>query len=151
MYGQYNPYGMSAPRPSYGQGYGQQMPSNNYLPAYLKGRMVTSMDEARAAQIDLDGTSTFFPCPAEGKIYEKCIDLNGLPIFKVYEIAKPQERPAFADKSFVDNLVERVEKLEQRLGEMNYVESDATYGNVAAQQQPFNVNGNANGQQPSVG
>lgn len=140
MYGQYNPYGTNAipqrPYQAYGQQYAPPIQSNNYSPSYLKGRLVTNIEEAKAAQIDLDGSSTFFPCPAEGKVYEKSIDLNGLPVFKVYEIVKPQEQkqPIFADKTYVDNLVERVDKLEQILGGMNNVKSNAVNGNVAAQQ-----------------
>ena len=114
MYGQYNPYMGAVPlmqqRLNTLQGYQQQM----YQPApqlvtnchQLKGRLVTGVEEARAAQIDLDGSSTFFPCPAKGEVYEKAVDLNGLPVLRVYTL--------------VDNAVEnplavlqqRVEKLE---------------------------------------
>lgn len=59
----------------------------------LRGRVVTGIEEARASQISLDGTPSFFPSPSEGKIYEKAIDLNGMPVFKVYALSavpKPQ-------------------------------------------------------------
>lgn len=50
------------------QAYGQVPPvTNNYFSngaIILKGRPVTNIEEAKAAQIDLDGTSTFFPCIA---------------------------------------------------------------------------------------
>lgn len=82
MYGQYNPYMGATPQMQQRLNYLQQQQQQMYqptmqqpMPMALKGRIVT--DEAKAAQIDLDGTSTFFPCPAEGKIYEKSIDLNG--------------------------------------------------------------------------
>ena len=104
------------------------------MPMTLKGRIVTGMDEAKAAQIDLDGTSTFFPCPAEGKIYEKSIDLNGLPVFRVYQLSNPQEQKqvVYAERSCVDNLIQRVDKLEKQLGGMNH-EPDADNGNVTEQ------------------
>lgn len=100
-------------------------------PVGLKGRPVTSIEEARAAQIDLDGSSTFFPCPAEGKIYEKFLGLDGLPIFRVYQIMRPQEQkqPVYAERSYVDNLMKRVDNLEKALGGVQH-EPDATNGDV---------------------
>lgn len=95
----------------------------------LKGRAVTSIDEARAAQIDLIGIN-YFPCPAEGKIYEKSIDLNGLPVFRVYELARQPEpqKIVYAEQSLVDKLLERVNKLEKQLGGINN-EPDAVIRN----------------------
>ena len=138
MYGQYNPYMGATPQMQQRLNYLQQQQQQMYqptmqqpMPMALKGRVVTSMDEAKAAQIDLDGTSTFFPCPAEGKIYEKSIDLNGLPVFRVYQLSKPQEQKqvVYAERSYVDNLIQRVDKLEKQLGGMNH-EPDANNGNV---------------------
>ena len=106
--------------------YQPQMLPTQMSGTYLRGRIVTGVDEAKAAQIDMDGTSTFFPCPAEGKIYEKSIDLNGLPTFRVYQLAQPQEhkQPVYAERNSVDNLIKRVDNLEKQLGVMNH-ESDA--------------------------
>lgn len=100
MYGNYyNPYGATQQmqqrlanlQQQQQQMYQQPMPTmmppaqpNAYQPVQqIKGRPVTSIEEARAAQVDLDGTSTYFPAPAEGKIYEKLIGMDGLPIFRV--------------------------------------------------------------------
>ena len=138
MYGQYNPYMGATPQMQQRLNYLQQQQQQMYQPTMqqpmtmaLKGRIVTGMDEAKAAQIDLDGTSTFFPCPAEGKIYEKSIDLNGLPVFRVYQLSNSQEQKqvVYAERSCVDNLIQRVDKLEKQLGGMNH-ESDANNGNV---------------------
>lgn len=108
----------------------QQQAYSQPRPPIIKGRIVMGVEEAKAAQIDLDGTSTFFPCPAEGKIYEKSIDLNGLPVFRVYELARQPEpqRIVYAEQNIVDKLLERVNKLEQQLGGMNY-EPDANISN----------------------
>lgn len=57
-------------------------------PMSVRGHLVTGIEEARAAQVMLDGTPSYFPSPAEGKIYEKSIDLNGMPVFKVYVVSK---------------------------------------------------------------
>lgn len=141
MYGQYNPYMGATPQMQQRLNYLQQQQQQMYQPAMqqtmpmtLKGRIVTSMDEAKAAQIDLDGSSTFFPCPAEGKIYEKSIDLNGLPVFRVYQLSGPQEQkqPVYAERNSVDRLAERVDRLEKQIGGMNN-EPDATNGNVTEQ------------------
>lgn len=145
MYGQFNPYQMGAvpqmqQRLNYLQQQQQQMyqqPPQQMFPAqgtsYLKGRVVTGLDEAKAAQIDLDGSSYLFPCPAEGKIYEKFTDLNGAPVFRVYQIVNPQEqkKPVYAERSSVDNLAQRVDKLEKQLqGGMNH-EPDGVNADVA--------------------
>ena len=140
MYGQYNPYMGAAPQMQQRLNYLQQQQQQMYqpqmpmpqMPQALKGRVVTGVDEAKAAQIDLDGTSTFFPCPAEGKIYEKSIDLNGLPMFRVYQLVNPQEQKqvVYAERSCVDNLIQRVDKLEKQLGGI-YHEPDADNGDAA--------------------
>lgn len=71
-------------------------------------------------------------CPAEGKIYEKLIGLDGLPIFRVYQINNSQKQPAYAEQNIVDRLVERVDRLEKQIGGMNH-EPDADNGNVTEQ------------------
>ena len=127
MYGQYNPYMGATPQMQQRLNYLQQQQQQMYqptmqqpMPMALKGRIVTSMDEAKAAQIDLDGTSTFFPCPAEGKIYEKLIGMDGLPIFRVYQLQQDggMQAPAYADNNTVLALQRRIEKLEEQIGGM---------------------------------
>ena len=142
MYGQQyapNPYAGATPQMQQRLNYLQQMQMYqqpqmpmSQMPQALKGRVVTGIDEAKAAQIDLDGSSTFFPCPAEGKIYEKSIDLNGLPMFRVYQIVNLQEQkqPVYAERNSVDRLAERVDKLEKQLQGGTYHEPDANNGNV---------------------
>lgn len=109
MYGQYNPYMGAVPqmqqRLNTLQGYQQQGYQPQMGTVYLKGRPVTNIEEARAAQIDLDGSSTFFPCPAKGEVYEKAIDLNGLPVFRVYKLVdNTVENPLAALQQRVDKL-----------------------------------------------
>lgn len=136
MYGNYyNPYGATqqmqqrlANLQQQQQMYQQQMPTmippaqpNAYPPVQqIKGRPVTSVEEARAAQVDLDGTSTYFPAPAEGKIYEKLIGMDGLPIFRVYQLQQDggMQAPAYADNNTVLALQRRIEKLEEQIGGM---------------------------------
>lgn len=127
MYGQYNPYMGATPQMQQRLNYLQQQQQQMYQPTMqqpmtmaLKGRIVTSMDEAKAAQVDLDGTSTYFPAPAEGKIYEKLIGMDGLPIFRVYQLQQDggMQAPAYADNNTVLALQRRIEKLEEQIGGM---------------------------------
>ena len=142
MYGNYyNPYGATQQmqqrlaslqqqqQQMYQQPPMQQLPTmaqmppvqpNTYPPVQIKGRPVTSIEEARAAQVDLDGTSTYFPAPAEGKIYEKLIGMDGLPVFRVYQLQQDggMQAPAYADNNTVLALQRRIEKLEEQIGGM---------------------------------
>ena len=126
MYGQFqnpynNPYSVMQNRLSnLEQQYQQYKPQ---MPTVLNGRMVTGIEEARASQIALDGTPSYFPSPAENKIYVKSLDMNGLPVFMVYEL----QTPMMAEKS---NLECRVEALENKLKELLNNESNANITNA---------------------
>lgn len=52
----------------------------------LKGRPVVSIEEARAAQIDLDGSLYVFPDLTNKKIYTKSINVDGTATFNVYAL-----------------------------------------------------------------
>lgn len=65
------------------------MPQQNYI----KGRPVVSIDEARASQIDLDGSLYVFPDLGNKKIYTKQINMDGTATFNVFELA-PQPLPS---------------------------------------------------------
>ena len=68
------------------------MPPQPAMPMYgIKGRPVTNIEEARAAQIDFDGSMSYFPCPAERKIFAKGLDLNGNPVFEGQLSVKRQQ------------------------------------------------------------
>lgn len=84
--------------------------------------MVTSVEEARAAQIGLDGTPSFFPSPSEGKVYEKAIDLNGMPVFKVYVLSKGEA------KNTLESRISELEKAVSMLKGGNGYEPNATHG-----------------------
>ena len=58
---------------------------------YIKGRPVVSIDEARASQIDLDGSLYVFPDLGNKKIYTKQINLDGTASFNVFELSPPTE------------------------------------------------------------
>lgn len=85
------------------------------MPAYLKGRMVTSIDEAKASQFDLDGTITFFPSLNEGRIYAKTLDNNGLPVFMQFVMQQEQPK-AGGTAADIEMLLKRIERIEKELG-----------------------------------
>lgn len=51
----------------------------------LKGRPVSSLEEARATSIDFDGSIFFFPDIANRRIYTKQINMDGTSSLNVYE------------------------------------------------------------------
>ena len=127
----------------YQQPYGSmQMPQQSGL----KGRVVTGMEEARAAQIDLDGSVFVFPSLSENKIYTKTIGLNGMPIFEVYTKQTEQEQrtPVYAESGVVMALQQRVEVLEKMLrGVGANVQSNATHANDAVKPESNGVDATA--------
>ena len=59
---------------------------NGMMTAGLKGRPVSSIEEARATQIDFDGSLFIFPDIANKKIYTKQISMDGNVILNMYEL-----------------------------------------------------------------
>ena len=60
----------------------------------LKGRPVASIEEARAATIDFNGSIFFFPDLANKKIYTKQINMDGTMSLNMYEMKEvPTEEP----------------------------------------------------------
>lgn len=62
------------------------MYARQVAPPGLKGRPVSSLDEARAISIDFDGSIFFFPDLANGKIYTKQINMDGTASLNMYEL-----------------------------------------------------------------
>lgn len=89
-------------------GYYQQPKSNiNQAPIMqqqqfigLKGRPVSSLEEARAAAIDFDGSVFFFPDLANKRIYTKQINLDGTASMNMYEY-KEVPTEAFNSSNFI--------------------------------------------------
>lgn len=79
-----NPYGYYNTQP---QTYYQRNPGvlqpNQML---LKGRPVSSIEEAKATPIDFDGSIFLFPDIANKRIYTKQIGLDGSAILQLYEL-----------------------------------------------------------------
>ena len=71
--------------------YPQQQPIHQYMrqpqqSATLKGRMVSSIEEARASLIDFDGSIFYFPDLANKRIYTKQINIDGTATLNMYEL-----------------------------------------------------------------
>lgn len=54
-------------------------PIYNAPPTGLKGRPVSSIEEARAIAIDFDGVINYFPDLANNRIYTKQFQMDGTP------------------------------------------------------------------------
>lgn len=67
----------------------------------LKGRPVTSLEEVRAAAVDFDGTVSFFPDLANGKIYTKQCNMDGTASLNMYELREIPAEMAPNNQNFV--------------------------------------------------
>ena len=70
----------------------------------LKGRLVSSLEEARATSIDFDGSIFYFPDLANRRIYTKQINLDGTATLNMYELRElplTNEQQTFASTNFV--------------------------------------------------
>ena len=67
---------------------------------YLKGRPVVSIEEARASQIDLDGSLFIFTDIGNKKIYTKQINLDGTATLNTYSLVE-NVAPAAEEISYV--------------------------------------------------
>ena len=93
----------------------QQQPTYS-MPVYrqgppqtgLKGRLVSSLEEARATSIDFDGSVFYFPDLANRRIYTKQINIDGTASLYVYEL---REMPVVNETS---GFVPSVEKFVTR-------------------------------------
>lgn len=82
----------------------------------MQGRMVATIEEAKVAQVPVDGSCIYFPCPSEHKIFVKSMDLNGNAVFETYSLVNDSEvKPCYAEASALEALQARVLELENRL------------------------------------
>ena len=91
--------------------YQQQMPN------YLKGRPVSSLEEARAANIDFDGSIFYFPDVANKRIYTKQINTDGTSSLLMYElktipVVKPS--PDYITREEFEKFVQSLKQKEEK-------------------------------------
>lgn len=85
--------------------FAQQQPMGQNFqqqPMYMKCRAVTSIDEAKAAMIDLDGSLHVFTDIPHKKIYTKQINLDGTASLHVYTLDEPIQNPQ-SGSTFTDS------------------------------------------------
>lgn len=94
------------------QNYGyQQQPMMNrpiYQQASIKGRPVSSIEEARASIIDFDGSVFVFPDIANKRIYTKQIGMDGSAIMNVYELKEQAPPPSYITREEFENVVNQL-------------------------------------------
>ena len=137
MYSNYNYYPQ---QPTQTQQVTQQQPVYQ-MPSYLrqappqiglKGRLVASLEEARATSIDFDGSVFYFPDLANKRIYTKQINIDGTASLCVYEL---RELPIEKEESVVVPSVEKFvtrEEFEQVLGQIKQLLQKPTEPAVSA-------------------
>ena len=76
----------------------------------LKGRLVSSIDEARASSIDFDGTVFYFPDLANHCIYTKQINLDGTATLLMYELKEipVPSQPNFVTREEFENTIMQI-------------------------------------------
>lgn len=100
-----NPYFQQYQQPTYQGQFNRQM---DFMPQQgLRGRQVSSIDEAKAAQIDFDGSVFYFPDLAHNKIYTKQVMMDGTASLLTYAIVQEnkQEAPEYVTKEEFNNTI----------------------------------------------
>ena len=87
-------------------------------PALIKGRPVSSFEEARVAQIDLDGSVFIFPDLGNQKIYTKRINADGTATLNSFTLdTAPIEVPIeYATKNEMEELKATLSNIVEKLG-----------------------------------
>ena len=86
--------------------------------AVLKGRPVSSFEEARVAQIDLDGSVSIFPDLGNKRIYTKRINVDGTAAINTYTLdEQPIEStsPEYATKEEISELKVTLDAIMEKL------------------------------------
>ena len=81
---------------------------------YIKGRPVASFDEARAAQIDFDGSLHVFTDIGNKKIYTKQINLDGTATLNTYTLVEEDvasNAPEYVTKSEFNQALIQIEAM----------------------------------------
>ena len=83
------------------------------LSSGLKGRPVSSIEEARASSIDFDGSVFYFPDLANKRIYTKQINMDGTATLLMYELKEipVPSQPNFVTREEFENTITQLQKL----------------------------------------
>ena len=110
--------------PNQNYNYYPQQPINQYMrqpqmlqqTVMLKGRMVSSIEEAKASPIDFDGSIFYFPDLANKRIYTKQINIDGTATLNMYEL-RPIQMQQDIQQGMAANFVTR-EEFQQALEQL---------------------------------
>jgi hypothetical protein len=85
--------------------------------AVIKGRPVSSFEEARVAQVDLDGSVSFFPDLGNKKIYTKRINADGTAAIHTYslDICTPELTPEYVTRDEITELKQTLDEIINKL------------------------------------
>ena len=92
----------------------QMQTQQRIMPTFptLKGRPVSSIEEARASSVDFDGTVFYFPDLANKRIYTKHINIDGTASLLMYELKEiPVEQPSFVTREEFENTIGQLKEL----------------------------------------
>ena len=92
----------------------QMQTQQRIMPTFptLKGRPVSSIEEARASSVDFDGTVFYFPDLANKRIYTKHINVDGTASLLMYELKEiPVEQPSFVTREEFENTIGQLREL----------------------------------------
>ena len=87
--------------------------------AVLKGRPVSSFEEARVAQIDLDGSVSIFPDLGNKRIYTKRINVDGTAAISTYTLDEQPIEAASSDYVSKAEFVELKQILDDLVAKLN--------------------------------
>lgn len=88
--------------------------------AGLKGRPVSSFEEARVAQIDLDGSVAIFPDLGNKRIYTKRINIDGTASLQTYTLdEQPIIETVSSDYVSKEEFIELKQMLDELVSKLN--------------------------------
>lgn len=83
----------------------------------IKGRPVSSLEEARATSIDFDGSIFYFPDLANRRIYTKQINLDGTATLNVYELKELPEIQPYVTREEFNQVIEKIKQMFAAVGQ----------------------------------
>ena len=105
-------------------------PIYNTPPTGLKGRPVSSIEEARAIAIDFDGVINYFPDLANNRIYTKQFQIDGTAPLKMYVLKEIPNNFEFSEGDYItreefNNVISKLTALLQQNQQIPPVEEPA--------------------------
>ena len=104
----------------------QQVPQQMQM---IKGRPVSSLEEARASMIDLDGSMYVFTDVANKRIYTKQILLDGTAELKTYVLEEQKQSQTNTNSSYVlqQDFEEAIEILTKQINKLKGESEDEQF------------------------